>query len=160
MAATDRAGDDQVRSLYSAETTRQVYERLATLARGLLEAGASVVVDATCNARFQRELLAAVGRETGSRIVWLEIDLPADLLRARVAARAAEGRDPSDATPEILGAQLAAREPMEPAELAASAGTPAPLHLRLGADELAAPGRFLVDLAARLRSPSAPEKPS
>lgn len=161
MAATDRAGsDDAARALYAAETTRQVYERLAALAHGLLEAGASVVVDATCNARSQRELLAAVARETGSRIVWLEIDLPADILRARVAARAAEGRDPSDATPEILHAQLAAREPLQPAELVAGDGAPAPLHLRLGADDLAARARFLGDLAARLRSLSDTEKPS
>lgn len=161
MAATARPGDDDaVRSLYSAETTRQVYERLAALARSLLEAGSSVVVDATCNTRAQRDLLAAVARETGTRLVWLEIDLPADLLRARVAARAAEGHDPSDATPEIVRAQLAAREPIAAAELASSAGGPPSLHLRIGPDELAAPARFLGDLAARLRSPSDTEQAS
>jgi aminoglycoside phosphotransferase family enzyme/predicted kinase len=161
MAATARPGDDDAaRALYAAETTRRVYERLATLARGLLEAGASVVVDATCNARAQRELLAAVARDTGTRLVWLEIDLPADILRARVAARAAEGRDPSDATPEILRAQLAAREPMQPAELVPCTGAPAPLHCRLGAEEMGAAARFLADLAARLRSLSDMEKPT
>ena len=161
MAATDRPGDDDAtRALYAAETTRQVYERLATLARRLLEAGSSVVVDATCNARSQRELLAAVARDTGTRIVWLEIDLPADLLHARVVARAAEGRDPSDATPEVLRAQLAAREPIQEAELAPCGGGPAPLHLRLGAEEMGATARFLATLDARLRSLAATEKPS
>lgn len=161
MAATARpGGDDASRALYAAETTRQVYERLATLARGLLEAGSSVVVDATCNARSQRALLTAVARDTGTRIIWLEIDLPADLLHARVAARAAEGRDPSDATSEILRAQLAAREPIQPAELVSCAGEPAPLHCRLGPEELATAARFLADLAARLRSLADTEKPS
>ena len=161
MAATDRPGDDDAtRALYAAETTRQVYERLATLARRLLEAGSSVVVDATCNARSQRELLAAVARDTGTRIVWLEIDLPADLLHARVVARAAEGRDPSDATPEILRAQLAAREPIQEAELAPCGGGPPALHLRIGAEEMGAAARFLTDLVARLRSLADTEKPS
>ena len=161
MAATARPGDDDAaRALYAAETTRRVYERLAMLARGLLEAGSSVVVDATCNARSQRDLLAAVARDTGTRIVWLEIDLPASLLRDRVTARAAEGRDPSDATPEILRAQLAAREPIQPAELVAGAGAPAPLHLRLGPEEMGAAARFLAALVARLRSLADTEKPS
>lgn len=161
MAATARPGDDDAsRALYAAETTRQVYERLATLARRLLEAGSSVVVDATCNARSQRDLLTAVARDTGTRIIWLEIDLPADLLHARVAARAAEGRDPSDATPEILCAQLAAREPIQPAELVPCAGEPAPLHCRLGPEELATAARFLAALDARLRSLADTEKAS
>jgi len=161
MVATDRPGDvDATRALYAAKTTRRVYERLAALARSLLEAGSSVVVDATCNTRSQRELLTAVASDTGTRIVWLEIDLPAELLYARVAARAAEGRDPSDATPEILRAQLAAREPIQPAELAPFAGGPPSLHLRIGADELAAPARFLAALAARLRSFPDTEKAS
>jgi hypothetical protein len=161
MAATARPGDDDAtRALYAAETTRRVYERLAALARSLLVAGSSVVVDATCNARSQRELLTAVARDTGTRIVWLEIDLPADLLRARVAARAAEGRDPSDATPEVLRAQLATREPIQEAELAPCGGGPPALHLRIGAEELAAAARFLAALAARLRSLSDTEQAS
>ena len=101
-----------------------------------------------------------MARDTGTRIVWLEIDLPAEILRARVAARAAEGRDPSDATPEVLRAQLASREPIQEAELAPGSGGPPALHLRIGADVLAAPAQFLGDLAARLRSPSDTEKPS
>lgn len=154
LAATDRPLDDgQARALYAAETTRRVYVRLATLARGLLDAGTSVVVDATCNARSQRDLLAAVARDTGAQLVWLEIDLPADLLRARVAARLVAGGDPSDATPEIVDAQLAAREAIAADELLAPPGGVAPIHLRLGADDLAAPARVLSALADRLSIP-------
>jgi hypothetical protein len=159
MAATARPGDDDAaRALYAPETTRRVYERLAALARGLLEAGSSVVVDATCNTRSQRDLLAAVARDTGTRIVWLEIDLPVSLLHDRVAARAAEGHDPSDATSEILRAQLASREPIDEAELTPHAGGPPSLHLCIGAEELAAPARLLAPLAARLRSLSDTEQ--
>ena len=163
LAATDRRGDALTTvDLYGEETTRQVYQRLSGLAHELLEAGASVVVDATCQARFQRDLLAAVARDSGARLVWLDLDLPADLLCARVAARARLGRDPSDATPETVLAQLASREPIGADELVAAPGGVAPLHVRVGADELAAPARFLGDLARRLPCdlPGSPSPPA
>ncbi len=161
MASTERPADDRIaRALYSEQTTRQVYARLASLARGLLEAGASVVIDATCNARWQRDIFADVARETGSRLVWLDIDLPAEVLRERVAARAALGSDPSDATPDTVLAQLAAREPITAAELASSAILPPPLHVRCGVDDLASPARFLGSLAPRLRANPFAERPS
>jgi hypothetical protein len=151
MAATDRPGPATA-DLYGAAMTRRVYERLASLSHGLLEAGTSVVVDATCNARWQRDLLAAAARDSGTRLVWLDFDLPADLLCARVAARARLGRDPSDATPETVLAQLASREKIEVDELVAAPGGVAPLHVRVSADDLAAPARFLAPLARRLSS--------
>jgi len=161
MAATDRPGDAHApQALYSAETTRRVYEHLADLARSLLLAGSSVVVDATCNSRAQRDLLTAVARETGTRIVWLDLDLPVDLLCARVAARAAAGHDPSDATPETVRAQLAAREPITSAELAADEPGPPSLHIRVGVDDLAAPGPFLAAIACRVASDPAAESES
>ena len=151
LAATDRPGPATA-DLYGAAMTRRVYERLASLSHGLLEAGTSVVVDATCNARLQRDLLAAAARDSGTRLVWLDFELPADLLCARVAARARLGRDPSDATPETVLAQLASREKIEVDELVAAPGGVAPLHVRVGADDLAAPARFLAALARRLCS--------
>lgn len=163
LAATDRRGDALTTvDLYGEETTRQVYQRLSGLAHELLEAGASVVVDATCQARFQRDLLAAVARDCRAQLVWLDLDLPADLLCARVAARARFGRDPSDATPETVLAQLASREPIGADELVAAPGGVAPLHVRVGADELAAPARFLGDLARRLPCdlPGSPSPPA
>jgi cytochrome P450 len=56
MAATARPTDPlQTDSLYSPASTEQVYERLETLARALLAAGSSVIIDAACNTRRQRE---------------------------------------------------------------------------------------------------------
>ena len=161
MAADDRPADEEAtRALYAVETTRRVYERLSALARRLLVAGSSVVVDATCQARWQRDLLAAVGRDAGARIVWLEIDLPVELLLARVAARAAAGHDPSDATADTVRAQITAREPIAPEELAAIPPSPAPLRMRVGPEELAAPARLLDTIAAELRSNPPPETAS
>ena len=155
MGPTDRAEGPRAAALYSPETTRRVYERLATLARGLLAAGATVVVDATGNSRWQREILAAAARETGAGIAWLEIDLPLETLLARVADRWRSGTDPSDATAETVRLQVRSRDPITPAELAAC---PAPAtHLVLDAARLACPGRIIDDATAAFAAPGATE---
>lgn len=121
MAATARPRDEAaVRSLYGPEMTARVYERLAALAEGMLAAGWSVVIDACCTARSQRDSFAAVARRCHVPLVWLEFDVPAEFVLARVAARQAAGADASDASVDVVRAQLATREPITPEEIAAS----------------------------------------
>lgn len=125
MEATDRpTNDDHTQSLYAPATTRRVYERLATLARTVLAAGTSVVVDAACNTRSQREVLAVVAREAGVPLVWLDFDIPPDAVLARVTRRQAANSDASDASADVVRAQLAAREPITAEELSAVPGPP------------------------------------
>ena len=113
MAATDRPADENhAQALYNPATTRRVYERLAALARTLLAAGTSVVVDAACNLRSQRDMLAAVARDTDAPLIWLDFEIPADALLTRVEARQAAGTDASDASTDVVRMQLAAREPI------------------------------------------------
>jgi len=137
--------------LYGTEATHAVYARLATLAGDLLAAGSSVVVDATCGARWQRDLLAVAAARARCPLAWLEIDLPETILRERVAARLAAGGDPSDATLEVLAAQLAAREPIGPDE-AAPDGSGRIVHVVCREGDLADPGPWVVTLAERLRA--------
>jgi uncharacterized protein len=123
MAATDRpADDDHARELYGAGMTDRVYQRLATSAATVLRSGTSVVVDATCNTRQQRDMLAAVARDAGVPLVWLELDVPAEFILARVAARQAAGTDASDASLDVVRSQLASRQPITPEEVAAVPG--------------------------------------
>jgi predicted kinase len=69
-------------------------------------------------------------------VVWLDFDMPADAVLARVAARAAAGTDASDASIDVVRAQLAEREPITAAELvAAGAGEP-PRRVRVTEREL------------------------
>jgi hypothetical protein len=137
MQPTERPADAaHEEALYGAAASRRVYERLAVVARGLLEAGTSVVIDAACNRRWQREILAATTRDCGVPVVWLDFDMPADAVLARVAARAAAGTDASDASIDVVRAQLAEREPITAAELvAAGAGEP-PRRVRVTEREL------------------------
>ena len=123
MRPTDRPADAAAESsLYGVALTRRVYERLAALAGGLMAAGWSVVIDAACLLRWQRELIAAVARKAGVPLVWLELDVPEAVMVDRVAARLTAGGDASDASAEIVRRQLATRDPLADDELAADDG--------------------------------------
>jgi aminoglycoside phosphotransferase family enzyme/predicted kinase len=117
MRPTDRPPDAATAAaLYSEEATTQTYERLAKLARLMLDCGASVVIDAACNRRQERRILAAAACEAGVPLVWLAIEAPEETVLARVAAREAAGTDASDASAAVVRAQLAAHEPILPEE--------------------------------------------
>ena len=117
MAATDRPRDAvQEAALYSSETSRRTYARLAERARLILAAGTSVVVDAACNRRWERRILADAAREAGVPMVWLSLEVPEAVAVARVAARQVGGTDASDASVDVVRAQFAAREPIQPDE--------------------------------------------
>jgi aminoglycoside phosphotransferase family enzyme/predicted kinase len=92
---------------YSPDVTAEVYERLLARGRACLEAGHSVVLDATFLEEDRRGAVGALARETGcpAALVWLTA-APATLL-ARVAARRG---DASDADADVVRAQLA-RDP-------------------------------------------------
>ena len=144
MRPTDRPSDAAAAAaLYDPLMTRRVYRRLAELARTLLEAGASVVVDAACLKRWQRGELEAVAREAAAPLVWLGLDLPEEVVMGRVAARLAAGGDASDASPEVVRGQLESREPITADELAAAG--PCTRLVRVSEADLAD-----VDFAARV----------
>jgi predicted kinase len=98
--------------VYAEAVTRRVYDRLAGLAGTVLDAGCSVVVDAACTKRWQRDLLAGTAGDRGMPVIWVAFDLPASALVARVAGRQARGDDPSDASAEIVMQQVADVEPL------------------------------------------------
>jgi aminoglycoside phosphotransferase family enzyme/predicted kinase len=146
MEANDRPGDAATTaSLYAPTMTARVYARLAAVADTLLAAGRSVVVDAACTLRSQREMFGAVARARGCPIVWLEFDIPAADLLARVSRRQAEGHDASDATTDVVHAQLAAREPITADELAR---TPLARRLHIASGDHADPQRLATEAAA------------
>jgi aminoglycoside phosphotransferase family enzyme/predicted kinase len=120
MTATDRPPNAAATAaLYHPSMTLAVYERLALLARLALGAGRTVVVDAACNVRWQREIFAAVARDAGVQLVWLDFAVPTETVLARVAIRMAEGIDASDASAAVIRDQIATREPITPEEIAA-----------------------------------------
>lgn len=87
---------------YEAGPTRLTYERLGDLARAGVEAGRTVIVDATWQRAEDREAIEAVARNGSVDFIGLWLDAPLSLRLRRVARR---GADASDATAGTLRAQ-------------------------------------------------------
>ncbi len=115
--------------LYTADATQRTYDRLAALAAAIVGAGYTAVLDGTFLERARRERMRELAARLGAAFVVVDVVVPPDVLRERVARRAAAGGDPSEATLEVLERQLARAEPLAGAELAcvvAIDGTTAP----------------------------------
>ncbi len=110
LAATARPTPEQSGPLYGSAMTRRTYARLGTLAGMLLAAGLNVIVDAAALRRHERDALRALAAAHGAEFRLVECVAPEAVLRARIAHRAAEGRDASDAGQEVLSLQLRACE--------------------------------------------------
>jgi aminoglycoside phosphotransferase family enzyme/predicted kinase len=104
-------GDNK--DLYSADVSAKTYERLNELAAVVLRAGFPVVVDATYLKRAQRQATAQVAESTGAPFLILDCAAPKVVIEGWLAQRQAQNDDPSDATMDVIEAQLASREPLD-----------------------------------------------
>ncbi|MET3614853.1 aminoglycoside phosphotransferase family enzyme/predicted kinase [Rhizobium aquaticum] len=91
-------------SAYSPEMAARVYAEMARRAGTVLTAGASVVADAVHDRAERRAAIEEAAQEASVPFTGIWLDAPADILRARVAARPS---GQSDATPDVLEKQLA-----------------------------------------------------
>jgi predicted kinase len=105
--------------LYSSEATQATYGRLFDAARTLLQAGFSVVLDATFLQRHLRDAARDVATALAVPFVILDFDVDLKTLRERVAQRQQRADDASDAGPAVLESQRVTAEPLAPDELAA-----------------------------------------
>ncbi len=92
---------------HDAATTASTYAEMLHRARSLLEAGESVVLDATWADRHHRHAARRLAWRTASDVCELRCEVPAEVAAQRVAERLRRGDDVSDATPGIA-ARLAA----------------------------------------------------
>jgi aminoglycoside phosphotransferase family enzyme/predicted kinase len=102
--------------LYSADVDRRTYQRVAELARIVVRAGYSAVIDAAFLKRWQRDLLRTAADELGVRFVIAHCSAPQSVLRERVIQRFEHTHDASEATLDVLASQLATEEPLGPDE--------------------------------------------
>jgi predicted kinase len=77
-----------------------------------------MIADATFLARAERERFAAQARRLGVPFAIVTCEASPDTLRARIAARALTGGDPSDADAGVLAWQMRIQEPLTEAERA------------------------------------------
>ena len=117
--------------IYTPEATRATFDRLFAHAAATLDAGWPVIVDAAFFRHDERARFRNLARQRGVPFAILDCSADPALLRARIAARAAAGDDPSEADLAVLDAQLRQREPLaaDEAGCAISVDTGAPIDI-------------------------------
>lgn len=120
LGALHRSDSALNNGIYTPAATAATYRRLGALARDVLVSGFSAIVDATFLERVDREALRAIASACNVPMVVLDFHAPLQLLRDRVRARQARADDASEAGVPALERQIATREPLTPAEIAAS----------------------------------------
>jgi uncharacterized protein len=106
----DRSGIE--RGLYAGAATDATYRRLVALTREIVAAGFVAIVDAAFLKRAQRDLFGDLAAEVGVPFVIVDFAAGEATLRERVARRAAENSDVSDAGLAVLDHQLRTHEPL------------------------------------------------
>lgn len=104
-------GRQQAVDIYTPAATQRTYQRLARLTGLMLESGMPVCIDATCLARWQRDMLCweAEGRGLPVLIVGFEADEAT--LRRRIAKRARRSEESPAVSLAVLEQQQAKWEP-------------------------------------------------
>lgn len=100
VAETERLPEEA----YQGRANARVYDRMLTRARRTLSAGHSVVMEATFLGRGDRRAATRLAEKLEIPFAGLWLTAPDGTLKARVAARHG---DASDATPQVVEAQLA-----------------------------------------------------
>ena len=109
-AAGDAAGQstgESKRERYSPGAVAGVYAEMLARAGELLARGRSVVLDATWLDPRRRAEAETVAADAHAELVEISCTAPRDELARRIERRARAGADPSEATREVLDAQLA-----------------------------------------------------
>jgi uncharacterized protein len=107
-------------NLYAPDTTQRTYAHLAQQAAQVVQAGFTVVVDATFLKRAHRDAFRHLAAQLNVPCTILEFRAQAETLRRRVAQRSAQADDASEADLAVLHGQFAALEPLTTAEQASA----------------------------------------
>jgi aminoglycoside phosphotransferase family enzyme len=106
--------------IYGEDATRRTYARLHELARGLIAAGLTVIIDAAFLRHAERESFCALAKELAVPFVIASLQTDAAVLAGRLAQRSSRGNDASEADVSVLQKLQAAQEPLMDVELAAT----------------------------------------
>ncbi len=98
--------------IYSGEVSRKTYDRALEMASEELAKGRPVIIDGSYKSRAERLKAAAEARRLSADFFVLECVCPDSIVKERLDARQAEGRDPSDGRWEIFLAQKADFDPI------------------------------------------------
>jgi len=100
--------------IYSFEANERTYRRLGELAKTILAAGYSVIIDAAFLKSAERDWVRDLAADCRVRFGVISVQAPEQALRARIESRK---QDASEATVDVLTQQLRTAEPLTAAEL-------------------------------------------
>lgn len=106
-------GESSSGAIYTAADTKRTYDQLAMMAREIIEAGFTAIVDATFLKKAQREEFRELAFCLGVPFTILNFEVSEDILRQRIRKRAAQGNDASEADESVLDLQLTTAEPLD-----------------------------------------------
>jgi aminoglycoside phosphotransferase family enzyme/predicted kinase len=106
--------------IYSEDATRRTYARLQELARIVISAGFTVIVDAAFVLHAERKGFRALAQEQGVPFVIASLHTDAALLAERIALRGRRGTDASEADVSVMQKLLDVQEPLRDEELSAA----------------------------------------
>ena len=95
---------------YAAQATATTYAHLRGMAKRLLGASYSVVVDAAFLKQSQRQMFVELAREISAPLLILNCEASSEVLKARVGRRSRDGDDASEADLQVLSKQLTEAE--------------------------------------------------
>ena len=102
---------------YAPAVSERLYrQRLSSCCADALQAGLSVICDATFLQRWQRRCFQQLAERLGVRFAILPCICSPELARERITGRRQHGDDPSEADAAVLEQQLASLEPLDPLE--------------------------------------------
>ncbi len=112
MSVNSRASATVKQGIYSDSSSQATYDRLYTLAKGILRAGYSVVVDATFLRQADRMRFRQLALDESAVFSILDFQVDEAVLRERIDYRQSVGIDASDANQAVLDYQLSHQEPL------------------------------------------------
>lgn len=116
----DESASSESKPGQGAYTTRlraDIYTSIMEIVDGLIEAGFSVIVDASFLLRTDRQLLEALAERKGATLVWIDVTADDEELVRRLQLRSAAGEDASEADTGVLDYQREHMDPLTAAEL-------------------------------------------
>jgi len=112
LSPDQHSGSGLGQGIYSQDQSQQTYQVLREKAAQLLRAGQSVVVDATCLKRTQRDSFRQLAQELGVPFQLVALDAPVAVLQERIARRQTQTSDASEADLAVLAHQIHTQDPL------------------------------------------------
>ncbi len=102
----ETSGSGIGQDIYTPDATSQTYTRLAELARTIIQAGFTVIVDASFLESVQRNKFMQLARQCNVPGILISCDAPVSVLRERIKRRSGHETDASEATLAVLQHQI------------------------------------------------------